>query len=240
MGVGERQVVGERRSAVRTSSGTTSRPAIVVHQRAAARGGRGCGRSGGRRWTGRRPASARGRRTGARVSARRRASSGRVGAGPIAARPSRPVPRSRLMSIVSARSSAVWPVSAPAGSAARRAARARASRFGPVGDARRATSRKATPSGGGEAPAPASASAADAGRSPWSTWIAVTWHPAAAASDERAPSSRRRRRRRSRRRCRRAGTSSGRAASSIDGVRLTPGHGQPSCVAGDGSGTAWP
>ena len=62
------------------------------------------------RCSGRRRGRGRGRRTAPRVSARRSASSGLVGPGRIAASPPAPAPRSRLMSTVSAWSSAVWPV----------------------------------------------------------------------------------------------------------------------------------
>ena len=128
-------VVGEHVSAVRTSRADDVAAGDRRPSAAAARGGRGCGRSGGRRSTGRRPAtsprSAHSRRGLVRGAGRAAAGSGRA---PSRASPSSPAPRSRLMSIVSARSSAVWPVSAPAGRAARRAARARASRFGAGGD----------------------------------------------------------------------------------------------------------
>ena len=85
---------------------------------AAARGGPGCGGGRGRRWTGRRPASGRRPRHSARVSGRRRPRSGCRGPGAMPARPSRPAPRSRLSSTVSAWSSAVWPVRTSAGSTA--------------------------------------------------------------------------------------------------------------------------
>ena len=75
------------------------------------------------------------------VKARRRHEGVHVGAGagratassgrPIGASPSTPAPRIRFSTTVSARSSIVCPVSAPRGSTARRAARARASKFGP-------------------------------------------------------------------------------------------------------------
>ena len=105
--------------------------------RGGARGGPGCARSGVvvggilHRLEARAVGTGPGSRTGA---APRR---GWTGPGRMAARPSRPAPRSRLSSTVSAWSSMVWPVAAPGARTARRAARARASRFGPgsTGDA---------------------------------------------------------------------------------------------------------
>ena len=170
-------------SAVRTSSGDDVAAGDRRPSAGAARGGRGCARSGG--------SSLDGSSTGVepevrRTAARSRRGAGRaaggVGAGPIAASPSRPAPRSRLISIVSARSSAVWPVRAPGGQGGQpggagpglevRARRRRST----------APSRKATPSVGGEAAGAARPRRAETGRSPWSTWTAVTWQPAAAAS----------------------------------------------------------
>ncbi len=97
----------------------------------AARGGPGCGRTRGRSLlsshTGARPTAAH----SAWVSLRRRASSGCRPPGSMPASPSAPAPRSRLIRIVSAWSSMVWPVATSGGSTAKRAARARASRLGP-------------------------------------------------------------------------------------------------------------
>ena len=78
----------------------------------------------------------------------------------------------------------VWPVADPGASAPRRAARARASRFGPAPTSTRTASNRA-PSRAA-APATTSASAAEPGRKPWSTWTAVTSHPAAVARTRRA------------------------------------------------------
>ena len=97
----------------------------------AARGGPGCGRSGGRRWTGRGPGPDPGAAHRATVSDRRSPSRGCLGPARMAARPSTPAPRSRLASTVSAWSSAVCPVAASGPRTAWRAARARASRLGP-------------------------------------------------------------------------------------------------------------
>ena len=77
--------------------------------------------------TGTRPAAAQ----SVWVSLRRRARSGWRDPGTMPARPSAPAPRRRLTRMVSAWSSMVWPVAASLGSTASRAARARASRFGP-------------------------------------------------------------------------------------------------------------
>ena len=121
------------RSAVRErATATTSRPAIVVEQReqlvahpVAHEPAVGVGRVD-------RPGRARGRRTSAAVSARRSARSGWRVPGRIAGEPVAPAPRSRLISTVSAWSSAVWPVSGAGGERRVRAARARASRLGPA------------------------------------------------------------------------------------------------------------
>ena len=152
----------------------------------AARGGHGCARTGGRRWTGRRTGSR--PRRGAQGPASR-TDGGRAGGGPapalMPARPSRPAPRSRLTSTVSAWSSMVWPVAAPSGRARRRASRARASRFGP-GPTSTAQRPEPAPRGGLRLRPRRRPRAADPGRSPWSTWTAVTSHPAATASTSSA------------------------------------------------------
>ena len=134
--------------------------------------------------TGARPAAAH----TAWVSVRRRPSSGCRGPGSMPARPSAPAPRSRLTRIVSAWSSMVCPVATPAGSTAKRAARARASRLGPGAtddrgglEARPEARRPPPPRPRPPRPSP--------GRRPWSTWMAVTSHPAAAASTRRASES---------------------------------------------------
>ena len=80
---------------------------------AAARGAPGCGGARGRRCSGR--ARVRGRAAAQAVRCRIGAGDGSVGGrGSNPASPSSPAPRSRLSSTVSARSSAVWPSSAPA------------------------------------------------------------------------------------------------------------------------------
>ena len=110
----------------------------------AARPAPGCARSAGRRWSGPAPAPARvGRRAPPSRAAAGRAAGGRARR---ACRPGRatPAPRSRLARTVSAWSSAVCPVAAPGPRAARRAARARASRFGPSATATR-TARTSAP-----------------------------------------------------------------------------------------------
>ena len=135
-------------------------------------GDRGCWRRG--------PGRVRGEHTAPPSPGVAAASSGRVGAGPIAASPSSPAPRSRLMSTVSARSSAVCPVNAPGGNAARRAA-ARVPRRLVRQRSRRRPRRTGTPSAPARATA-RSASAAELGRRPWSTCTASTASPAAVAS----------------------------------------------------------
>ena len=78
--------------------------------------------------TGCRPAAAH----SAWVSWRRSPRIGCRGPGSMPASPSAPAPRSRFTRIVSAWSSMVCPVATSAGSTAKRAARARASRLGPA------------------------------------------------------------------------------------------------------------
>src|SRR5579884_1809947 len=114
-----------------------------------------------------------------RVSTRRRARMGWRGPGRMPASPSSPAPRTRLSRMVSAWSSAVWPVAASGGSTCRRAARARASRLGPGATATR-SDRKAAPNRPA-ASATRPASADEPARSPWSTWTAVTRQPASTA-----------------------------------------------------------
>ena len=100
-----------------------------------------------------------GSQTGIEPEPRRTARASRAGAGraagaaepgSIPARPSAPAPRSRLTRIVSAWSSMVCPVATPAGSTAKRAARARASRLGPgATDTRRLSKRAPNRAGRG-------------------------------------------------------------------------------------------
>ena len=121
----------------------------------------------------------------ARVSARRSARIGWRRPGPMAPRPVAPAPRSSARSSVSAWSSAVCPVIASGPSAARRAARARASRFEPAATSTRAT-RKPAPRRSAIVAATSASRSAEV-RSPWWTWTAVTSHPAATAErDQRS------------------------------------------------------
>ena len=120
----------------------------------------------------------------ARVSWRRSASSGRRSGEPMPAAPGTPAPLSRFRSTVSAWSSAVCPVRMPGGHAARRASRARASRFGPSSTGA-STHRE-------EAPRPVASratmppSAEDPDLRPWSTCQAVTTRSASTASTSSA------------------------------------------------------
>ncbi len=167
----------------RARSGTGSLPASPAHN------GSSSWRTRFLRWRGsslvgsstqRRPASSH----TARVSDLLSASSGCSWPGLIPARPSGPAPRSRLHRTVSAWSSIVWPVATPEGSDAKRAARARASRFGP-GVTWTRTPRNDAPNDA-EAAATRSASPAEPTRSPWSTWTTVTRQPASVERTSRA------------------------------------------------------
>ena len=155
----------------------------------AARGGRGCARSGGRRWTGRctgsrpeRLRTGRGSRTGGCRAA------GWAGPGPharqpVEARPPQEVDEDRLGLVVH-------------GVAGGRAL-GQGGRGGRRGPGLRDWGRRRRPPARRRKPAPSraaaaattSASAAEPGRSPWSTWTAVTAQPAATASASRASES---------------------------------------------------
>jgi hypothetical protein len=154
---------------------------------AAPRGGPGCGGAGDRRSTGRPPARGRAWRHSATVSARRRSSSGRRGCGAMPARPVGPAPRRRWSSTVSARSSAVWPVSDVGGQHPVAGGAGPGLQVGPGVTSTR-SARNPAPNRRA-ASATTSASAAEPGRRPWSTCTAVASHPAATASTSSASES---------------------------------------------------
>ena len=114
-------------------------------------------------------------------------SNGRCAVGCIPASPRVPEPRSKLIKIVSAWSSAVCPVITPCGSTPYRASRARASVFAPCSTATDRDSNCA-PSGVASC-ATNSASVCECSRNPWSTCHAVTFKFAAHASTSKATES---------------------------------------------------
>ena len=109
------------------------------------------------------------------------------GPGAMPASPSAPAPRNRFTRIVSAWSSMVCPVATSAGSTAKRAGAGLGLEVGPGGDGdTMALEPRAEPL---RRRRTTSASPAEPARKPWSTWIAVTSHPAPAASTRRASES---------------------------------------------------
>ena len=120
----------------------------------------------------------------ARVSRRRSANSGRRSGEPMPAAPGTPAPLSRFTSTVSAWSSAVCPVSTPGGRTARRASRARASRFGPSSTG--ASTHRAVAPNPAASRATMAPSADDPDLRPWSTCQAVATNPASTASTSSA------------------------------------------------------
>ena len=233
-------VVARARSAVRTSSGDDVAPGDVVHQREQLVADPVAHEAGGRRWTGRRPAPS------PSVGAQRRGlgpAQGEQRPGRCRAHRRQPVEPGAAQQVDQHRLGLV--VGGVAGERRRRAARPAGRRGpGPRGSGPAATSTAHEPERRRRARRPAgrraSASAADSGRRPWSTWIARDVAPggarrARARAVESAPPENAH----VDARCPAGGNVQRASRSAVTAPRRRPARSSAVCVAVGGSGTAW-